>query len=622
MRMTRWNGANALHEEGTEEAFSIQGTIQTFLPERHLRGFLAINNLADDIFLTPHRMAGHKAPAIPVLAITSSDSRATSSRRSRKWYGFLFSFVIHPPIYSKEIFVSHHRRLILMICITALLAACAPAPRTSRAPSAPDYWPTSAWKTSPPAQQGMDAAKLAEMLAYARQNALNLRSVLVIRNGYIVMEGYADPYTPDTRHTVESNTKSIVGALIGIAIRQGKIPNTQTPMLDFFPNRLVQNDNSQKRSIQLRHLLTMSSGLDCADLSDPGRAMYAKGNWTAYLMDLPVVSEPGQKFAYCSGGVHILSAILQSVTGSTTREYANQQLFQPLGIPTVGEGDWRADPNGVTNGIAGLYLTPRELAKFGFLYLHRGQWDGKQVVPSQWVDDSSASQILVAQQDSYAANRHRDFGYLFSVFPDQKYYGYLGMAGQDLFIDPEQNLVAVFNSGLKIGEEGRLLKLMNDYILPSIQANGVTADAEKDQRLRKALEQFGGTSLPVQTVPAAALAASGKVFQFEENALGWKTAAFSFTPGADQARFEVNGLRLQVGLDNRYRLNEMPGSRPVGMRARWAQDGSLLIDDITLGEISEMSGVLVFNGAEITLTVQDKYNGGDALKLLGKVGAQ
>ena len=235
------------------------------------------------------------------------------------------------------------------------------------------------------------------------------------------------------------------------------------------------------------------------------------------------------------------------------------------------------------------------------------------------MDASTRSQISVAEKDNFAAGLKRDFGYLFSIFPDQKFYGYLGMAGQDMFIAPEQNLVVVFNSGLKPGDEGRLLPLMTDYILPAVKG-GTPAAAANNQRLQAAREAFAGQTLAIQPLPQQAVETSGKVFKFEENPVGWQSIAFTFQPGADTAQITLNdSMPFQLGLDNHYRLTPWPNSRPLGVRGRWSSTGALLIDYINLGEFSEMSVSLEFNGNELLVSIQNKNTGGEPIKLVGKV---
>jgi CubicO group peptidase (beta-lactamase class C family) len=513
-------------------------------------------------------------------------------------------------------------RLFLTVILIVGLAACSllPVQTNQPGPLPPDYWPTHGWQTSTPEQQGMDSGKLADMMDFIQAQAINLHSLLVIRNGYIVLEAYANPYGPQVRHTVESNTKSIIGGLIGIAIEQGKIQNAEQRMVSFFPERMLRNSGGQKEAINLDHLLTMTSGLDCADNSPAAQEMYTQANWVGYLLDLPVITAPGEKWAYCSGSAHILSAVLQEATGSTARDYANQNLFQPLGISEVNEQDWMPDPKGISNGIAGLYLTPRELAKFAFLYLQRGRWEEKQVLPATWIDGSTQGRVDIGKDD-YSAGLLRQFGYLFSIFPEQKFYGYLGMAGQDLFVVPEKNLVIVFTSGLKAGEEGHLLPLLTDYILPAAQSAGpISSGPEGEKRLHSSLDLFQNPIQAVTALPQTAFAIQERVFHFEQNPLGWDSLAFSFTEGANQATVRFNDTTdLKVGLDNRFRLSESPNSRPIGMRGQWSEANTFSLDYIILGEFREQAITLQFNEDRLAVTIQDKNFDSEPIRIAGRV---
>ena len=172
-----------------------------------------------------------------------------------------------------------------------------------------------------------------------------------------------------------------MGALVGMAIDQGRLKSVDQTLVDYFPERTIQNLDEQKKAITLHNLLSMTPGLSCQDLSSDGQGMYQAKDWIQYLLDLPVSDPPGSRWIYCSGAAHLLSAILQDATGMDARTYANTYLFKPLGIPEVAERDWNTDPSGVTNGIVGLYLTPRDLAKVGYLYLKNGEWEGGRWCP-------------------------------------------------------------------------------------------------------------------------------------------------------------------------------------------------------------------------------------------------
>ncbi len=279
--------------------------------------------------------------------------------------------------------------LVLLWVFGMLVAGCgqlAPTAAPSSAPESPaagsSYWPTSGWRTSPPEAQGIDPEKLTLLLQAVQQERLNLHSLLIIRNGYIVSETYFQPYTAQTPHQLYSVTKSVVATLVGIAIDKGSIDGVDQPLADFFPDEEFEGADVSKGAMTLEDLLTMRTGLDWQEQDSTFQAMYQSRDWVQFMFDLPLYEQPGRQFRYCSGCSHLLSAIIQQRTGITTRDFAQQALFDPLGMDAA---TWEQDRQGIPIGGWGLRLTPRDMAKLGYLYLHNGTWDGQQIVWAAWV---------------------------------------------------------------------------------------------------------------------------------------------------------------------------------------------------------------------------------------------
>jgi CubicO group peptidase (beta-lactamase class C family) len=331
---------------------------------------------------------------------------------------------------------------------TALLPAATPAPDT--------YWPTDDWRTSIPEEQGMDGARLAQMLEAVQQQHLNLHSLLVIRHGYIVSETYYAPYAQDTRHELYSCTKSFISTLVGIAVDQGKIRGLDERVIDYFPDRAFANLDAQKETMTVDDLLTMRSGLDWEE-GDPAYVeMYQSRDWVKYVLDKPMAQSPGSHFNYCSGCSHVLSAIVRQAAGMETRAYADQFLFEPLGIKNAG---WDIDSTGMVIGGWGLHITPRQMAKLGYLYLHGGMWDGQQIVSAEWVK--------AATQRHTDTDGSSDYGYQWWLYPDRGAYAALGRFGQTIFVVPESDLIIVFTA--QIDSHGLEFDLIDNYILPAVQ---------------------------------------------------------------------------------------------------------------------------------------------------------
>jgi CubicO group peptidase (beta-lactamase class C family) len=501
---------------------------------------------------------------------------------------------------------AHWLPLILPILVLLIVACGGVALPAWPDTPAPVSWPTSGWQASTPEQQGLDSAKLVEMFNAIQDQQIDLDSILIIRNGYLALEAYYDPYGPEELHTVELNTKSVVAALVGIAIEQGKIKNVSQKMLDFFPGRSVKNTDRLKEAITLQDLLTMRPGLVCEDYSPAAQEMYGSNDWVQYLLDLPMKTEQGTEWSYCSGAAHLLSAILEEATGLDARSYANKFLFRPLGMTGVLQENWGSDPQGVTLGIAGLYLTPRDLAKLGLLYLQKGMWEGEQVVPKTWIEEATREQAYIGP-DEYVGGLERGFGYLFSIFPEQNMYGYLGRAGQELYVVPEQNLVVVFTGSLEVGKESSLLGLVNDYIVPAVQSQGeLPENPAALAQLAAIVRSAAAEPLPPPGLPQTASRISGATYTLEPNSLGLNEITLVFQDGADEAILKMsNTPDTLIGLDNTYRLSEIPNSHPIAMRGRWQDDRVFTMEYLVLGDFAKNIVSFEFDGDQMVLTVEN-----------------
>lgn len=320
-------------------------------------------------------------------------------------------------------------------------------------------WPTRGWKSSTPAAQGMDAARLQAALDAARMQNLNLHGVLVIRHGYIVLEKYFGSWDAAAAHSLFSCTKSFVSALAGIALDRGLIPGLDRPVLSFFSGESFEASDRRKQAMTVENLLTMSTGLDWLEEDETYEKMYTdSGDWVKFILDLPMASAPGRRFNYSSGSSHLISAIIQETSGMNGYDFARENLFGPLGIK---DPSWERDPSGVPIGGWGLSLSPRDMAKLGFLYLHDGTWDGKQVVPAYWVASSTQPQIK--------ANDTWEYGYQWWVDPDGAFFTAVGRYGQGIFVVPGLDLVVVFTAHIDSTDtEAELLK---KYIIPACRTD-------------------------------------------------------------------------------------------------------------------------------------------------------
>ncbi|MCU0486270.1 MAG: beta-lactamase family protein, partial [Anaerolineales bacterium] len=258
-------------------------------------------------------------------------------------------------------------------------------------------------------------------------------SLLVIRNGYVVLDAHFAPYDGTFPHDIASVTKSVITTLIGIAVDQGKLSLDDT-LVSFFPDRTIANLDERKSRITVQDLVSMRNGMQsgCYEEDEPTLdAMRSQPDWVQAALDRPMMFEPGTKFCYDSPGMHLLSAILQQATGMTAQEFAQANLFAPLGIR---EFIWVTDPQGYTRGWGDLHLLPEDLAKIGFLWLQRGQWDGRQVVSEAWMLDS------VKLHSSFI---EPDFGYGYGWWISNGDYQGSGRGGQRVRVVASRNTIIV-----------------------------------------------------------------------------------------------------------------------------------------------------------------------------------
>ena len=308
------------------------------------------------------------------------------------------------------------------------------------------YWPTQEWQVTTPEKQDVDSTTLDRITSYVQDSGLEVNSVIVIRHGYIVYEKYfRAPWNKDRIHNIYSCTKSVMGSLVGIAVQQGKIKSLNDKMLHYFSNRTIQNLDERKKSITLLNLMTMKGGFDWAErtypYSDPRNPWIQalRSNDTIqFVLDRPMATQPGTVWAYNGGYSQIFSAIVTDKTGMNTMDFAKKNLFGPLGITKF---IWRTDRQGLYDAGGGLSMTPRDMAKYGYLIMNKGMWDGKQIIPADFVAESIKTQTTF--------NANSGYGYeSWWTIPLDGYYYAAGIRGQRIYVMEKQDMMVVTTGNL------------------------------------------------------------------------------------------------------------------------------------------------------------------------------
>lgn len=359
-----------------------------------------------------------------------------------------------------------------------------PVEETAGSPAERAYWPTEEWRTAPPDEHGLDAGEIAEVERLVAESYTNVRSILVVRDGFLVYERYWQGLDGEDGHDTRSVTKSVVGALVGIALGQGLIESLDQTVGDLLADRLPPDADPRMRGVTVRELLSMTSGLPPDDPSlggDPGVFQRAERepDLVRALLGLRLTADPGTRWAYSSASSHLLSVIVADAAGTSTLDYADDRLFGPLGIDvsdafvplgpptqeTIEEYDrarvaWPADAQGHSFGGGFLKLPARDLARFGYLYLNGGRWDDEQVVPAEYVRASTTASVGTV-------DRSADYGWHWWVAREEGGAFFArGYGGQLVYVDPRRDLVVVVTSD-PATPRGDVVDLVAAAILPA-----------------------------------------------------------------------------------------------------------------------------------------------------------
>ncbi len=283
------------------------------------------------------------------------------------------------------------------------------------------------------AEAGLDEA----LLNQANQDLAGrpyVNSFLVFREGDLAWEQYFHGSGPQDSNNVHSSSKSILGAAVGVAVSQGLV-SLDDSVADHLPTEFGSQADPRKADLTIRHLLTMTSGFAWIEDETEYR-LQDEPDWVQAIVDLQLVADPGERFNYSTGNTHLLSAVLQAASGTTTCDYVHEELFRPLDIAAE---HWGRDPQGVNSGGYNVYLTPRESARYGLMIADGGRWLGQQVVEESWVED------MLAQQESDAPY---GYGYLWWMRDIQGYEVKIawGYGGQFIYLLPDLDLAVVITT--------------------------------------------------------------------------------------------------------------------------------------------------------------------------------
>jgi len=501
------------------------------------------------------------------------------------------------------------------------------------AQQSPPYWPTEGWRTSTPEEQGVGSNQLTAMLDFLQeQDAFNIHSLLIIRNGYVVTDAYFYPFARGSVHDLASVTKSFTATLIGIAIDKGYIESVQQPVLELFPERTAANLDANKEAMTLEDLLTMTSGFEC--IYQPTEItllqMQASPDRIQFTLDLPMAAEPGTRYVYCSPNVHLLSAMIQQTSGMSALAFAQEHLFGPLGFS---DAVWPSGPLGNNHGWGDLRVTLHDMAKLGYLYLHKGLWDGQQLLPDTWVTAATSPATHLPAGFSLVDS----FGYLWWISSAGSFYLADGRGGQRILVLPEQEMVVVTTGGGGRDPSGVLETLLTTHIIPAAESTTpLTANPEGVALLESKIEQIGlaqAQAKPVPPLPEIAKRVSGQTYVLDANLLGLQSVSVAFEEQAEALLrvtfLDGNQVEWLAGLDNVYRIFS-PGRNvyrispgrvglPAAAKGWWESDDVFAVHLDEIGNINNYRIKLTFEGNQVTFHLQEITGTGLGASVAGRL---
>ncbi|MFX0078829.1 MAG: serine hydrolase domain-containing protein [Candidatus Hermodarchaeota archaeon] len=347
-------------------------------------------------------------------------------------------------------------RILILILIILTLASSPVCCLSSSPVQYRDYWPTTGWRSLSPEAQGVNSTKLEELWQHMLAEA-NAGGFLLIRNGYLLYEAYYPGISADHLWNLVSVAKSITAAVLGVALADGYVSSVNDFVLDYFPDRTVANPDPRKDAMTIHHLLTMSAGFE-----SQLEGIVLPSDWIQYLLDLPMLHDPGEVWNFDGGCSHLISAIITHTTGISMQTFAQTRIFTPMGISNY---VWEADPEGNTMGFGHITMGLKDIAKFAYLYLNNGTWGPFQLVPADWVTECTQPHFLFSDGTGY--------GYQWWVDPEISGYSMRGTGGIRIFNLPELDLVMVFAGGMIFSIQD-FYSAFDEFLYPAIIGDTVS----------------------------------------------------------------------------------------------------------------------------------------------------
>lgn len=436
----------------------------------------------------------------------------------------------------------HVRTSVIVSLILFLVFSTVPARQAQQAAGRAAKTTSRGLLRSSPERQGVSSSGILAFIEAADQTIDQMHSFMLVRHGHVIAEAWWNPYDAQTPHVLYSLSKSFTSTAVGLAIAEGKL-SLDDQVLKFFPEEAPTEPSANLKAMRVRDLLRMNTGHQTEpSLRDTPAPGAPQSTWVKKFLAHPVPFKPGSHFLYNSPATYMASAIVQKVTGQTVLDYLRPRLLEPLGFK---DPQWVTSPEGISVGAYGFFARTEEIANFGQLYLQKGMWKGRQLVPAAWVAEATALQT--SNGSAPTSDWDQGYGYQFWRARHRAYRGD-GAFGQYCIVLPEQDAVVAITSGVRNMQA--VMDLVWDKLLPSMKEKALPEDAVARQKLDG---RIAGLKVKVQTGETTApLAAqvSGRWYELAANDRGVKAVSLDLRSGSPvlAVKTESGESRIQIGL--------------------------------------------------------------------------
>jgi CubicO group peptidase (beta-lactamase class C family) len=409
--------------------------------------------------------------------------------------------------------MSQRRSFLKQLSLGAAGAILLPASASPFLPTLPLPFPRST-----PEAQGISSDSIRAFLAAIHAGGQEFHSVMIIRHGVVVAEGWWYPFAPQQHQQLYSLSKSFTGTAIGMAVDEKRL-KLDDAVISFFPNDQPSSISTNLAALKVRHLLNMSVGQEKDSILTLEHTPEGT-SWEETFLSLPVVYEPGTRFLYNSGASYMLSSIIKHVSGHNVHEYLKTRLYQPLGITGA---TWTENIEGVNMGASNLRIRTEDIGKLGQLYLQQGKWNGKQLVSREWVAQATRQEIATGKNDS---SWGYGYGFQFWLNPTGGFRAD-GAYGQYSMVFPEKDTVVVITS--ESADKETTMHTVWDHLYPALTDHRtLPANPGEHRKLQQELKSLTLPPPALFRVSPTTASISGKLFELDKNEFNAKAVSFRF----------------------------------------------------------------------------------------------